>query len=190
MAYVKTGFSKPYVALYSNSGTTITYSSGQILARGVSVSLSANSSDSVNFYADNLLAESRSGVFTDGQVTLTVDGLSDTAEKLILNLPTADSNGFLNYGKNDPPFVAIGFVVRTMNLGVEYFQPIILTKCKFNPPTVEASTQEDVISFTAQELVANIYRDDSADTVWLKKGSYRSTEALAEADIKTVFGIS
>ena len=34
---VITGFSQPYVALYSESGGTVTYASGQILARGVSV---------------------------------------------------------------------------------------------------------------------------------------------------------
>lgn len=51
---VLTGFSKPYVAEYSASGNTVTYKSGMILARGVSVSLSVEASDDNIFYADNV----------------------------------------------------------------------------------------------------------------------------------------
>ena len=41
---VLTGFSLPYIALYSASTAgVVSYSSGQILARGVSVSLDVNS---------------------------------------------------------------------------------------------------------------------------------------------------
>lgn len=190
MANVTTGFSKPYVAIYSANNGTVTYSGGGILARGVSVSMSVNSADSTNFYADNIIAESLGGVFTDGEVTLTVDGLDADIEKLIFDLPTADANGFIDWGTSDPPFVGIGFIVRTMYLGVESFRPIILTKCKFNTPSIEARTQEDTIAFQTQELTATIMRDDTADKVWLKKGTLRTTEALAEADIKAVFNIA
>ena len=190
MANVKTGFSLPYVALYAESSGTVTYSSGQKLARGVSVSFSINAADSVNFYADNILAESAGGVFTDGEVTLTVDGLDTAAEKLIFNLPTAGADGFTSWGDDEAPFVGIGFIVRTMYLGVEGFQAIVLPKCKFNVPGLEAATQEDVIAFQTQELTAAIFRDDTAGKVWLKKGTVKTTEALAEADIKTMFSIS
>ena len=81
---VCTGFSKPYVALYTASGGAVTYSSGQLLARGVSVSASADQADDNNFYADNVIAETESGVFTSGELTLTVDGLLQAAEKLII----------------------------------------------------------------------------------------------------------
>lgn len=189
MANVTTGFSKPYVALYSESGGVVTYSSGRILARGVNVSMSVNSAEPTNFYADNSVRESVGGVFTDGEVTLTVDGLDATVEKLIFDLPAADSDDFVNWGESDPPFVGIGFIVRTMYLGVESFRAIVLTKCKFNTPSLEARTQEESIAFQTQELTATIMRDDTANKVWLKKGTLRTTEALAEADIKTVFNI-
>ena len=186
MANVKTGFSLPYVAIYSASGNTVTYSSGQRLARGVGVSLSVNSADSVNFYADNIVAESAGGVFTDGEVTLTVDGLDATAEKLIFNLGDPDTNGFTNWGDAEAPFVGIGFIVRTMYLGVEGFQAIVLPKCKFNMPSLDAQTQEDTISFQAQELTAAIFRDDTASRAWIKKGTVKTTEAAAEADLMAV----
>lgn len=190
MANVKTGFSLPYVAIYSASGTTVSYTSGQKLARGVSVSLSVNSADAVNFCADNIVAESAGGVFTDGEVTLTVDGLDAAAERLIFNLGAADANGFTAWGDTNPPFVGIGFIVRTMYLGVEGFQAIVLPKCKFNVPGLDAATQEETIAFQTQELTAAIYRDESADKAWIRKGTVKTTEALAEADIKTLFSIA
>ena len=41
---VCTGFSKPYVAVYSATGGTIKYESGQDLARGVDVSIEPETS--------------------------------------------------------------------------------------------------------------------------------------------------
>ena len=75
MAYVTTGFSLPYVALYSNPSGTNVYTSGQLLARGVSVSVEADTVDDNNFYADNILAETENGAVSGGTITLTVDGL-------------------------------------------------------------------------------------------------------------------
>ena len=190
MANVTTGFSLPYVALYAMSGSSVVYSSGMSLARGVNVSLSPDSSGDINFYADNIIAESAGGVFTTGTVTLTVDGLSEAAEKLVYNLPTAGSDGFVNYGSNSVPFVGVGFVVRSMNAGTEYWRAIVLPKVKFQTPGTEAATQEETIAFQTQELVASIFRDDTSNKTWLKKGSYKTTESAAEAEIKTLFSIT
>ena len=190
MANVTTGFSLPYVALYAVSGGTVSYSSGMVLARGVNVSLTPDSSGDINFYADNIIAESAGGVFTSGTVTLTVDGLSENAEKLILNLSAAGADGFVNYGSESVPYVGVGFVVRSMNNGTAYWRAVVLPKVKFNTPNVDAATQEDVISFQTQELTASIFRDDTTNKTWLKKGSYKTTEAAAEAEIKTLFSIT
>ena len=51
---VTTGFSKPIIAKYSNTGSTVTYTAPQILARGVSLSLDIDVADDNNFYADIL----------------------------------------------------------------------------------------------------------------------------------------
>ena len=87
------GFSKPYVAVYTNSGTTITYSDGRVLARGVDVSIEPETSDDNKFYADNTEAETDAGTFSGGTLSLTVDGLHQDAEALIMGLPAADSSG-------------------------------------------------------------------------------------------------
>lgn len=188
---VITGFSKPYVALYSAAGSTVTYSSGQLLARGVEVEIAPEVSDANNFYADNVVAETAAGIFTGGELTLTVDGLFQDAEALIMGTGTAGTDGFIAYGvDNTPPFVGVGFVIRYMSDGVTSYKPVVLPKCAFAPITVSAATQEDEIDWQTQELTASIFRDDSANGVWQYSGGEETTEAAAEAKIKTKLGIT
>lgn len=192
---VCTGFSLPYVAVYSNSGSTISYASGQKLARGVSVSVAPEVADNNNFYADNVLAESVNGMFTGGTVTLTVDGLLPAAEKLIFGLGTASTVSTVSvytYGDSaTPPYVGIGFIARYMSDGVTSYKAIVLTKCKFSLPTEEAATQEDQISWQTTALNATIMRDDSADHVWKYVGATEySSESAAEADLKKLLSIT
>lgn len=188
---VATGFSKPYVAVYTNDDTEVTYTNGQILARGVSVSLDVESSDDNNFYADNITAETAAGTFTSGTVTLTVDGLKAEAEKLLVGLPDADDDGFVAYGASQQiPYVGVGFVVRVQSGGVVSYIPIVLPKVVFNNPSLEAATQEDEIDWQTQELEGAILRDDTEETAWKYRGDNFATEALAEAAIKTKLQIA
>lgn len=188
---VVTGYSKPYVAVYSNSGTTVTYSDGQLLARGVSVEVSPESSDATNFYADNVAAETAAGRFTGGTVTLTVDGLLMDAEKLIMGLPTAGQDGFTEYGDNQAiPYCGVGWITRYMSGGVTFWVPEGLAKVAFEEVGNNAATQEEDIEFQTQELTANIFRSDDANHSWKFIGGEFSTEAAAEAALKTKLGIS
>lgn len=188
---VCTGFSKPYVALYANNNGTISYSSGQKLARGVEVSLDPNASDSNIFYADNIAAESVPGTFTNGTCTLTVDGLLAEARELIAGLPTADSDGFMHYGDNqNVPYVGLGFIMRYMSDGVTYYTPVILPKCSLQPESLAAATQEEEVDFQTEELEFNVLRDDSSNHDWKLLGGDLTTEAAAEALIQSKLGIT
>lgn len=188
---VLTGFSLPYVALYSANGGTVTYSSGKKLARGVSVELEPTVGDNNNFYADNVIAETAGGIMTGGQVTLTVDGLLETAEKLILGLPDADTNDWIHYGDAmSIPYVGIGFICRYQSEGVVTYTPVVLTKARFQTPSLSANTQEEDIEWQTQKLVADIARDDTASHDWKLVGEAQTTEALAEGMIKTMFNIT
>lgn len=181
---VITGFSYPYVALYSESGGTISYSSGQVLARGVSVDLSIDAADDNNFYADNVVAESATGMFGGGTCTLTVDGLLTAAEKLILGLPTADGDGWTAYGDSASiPYVGVGFIVRYMSDGVTTYVPVALPKVKFKMPNLSANTQEDEIDWQTQELEATILRDDSSNHTWKYVCAGQSDEATAQTKL-------
>ena len=191
---VITGYSMPKVAVYTYSNDAVTYSDLMPLARGVSVSMDVETSDSSDFYADNVLAESAGGRFTGGTVTLTVDGLKDAARKLIQGLPaettvTVDSKQVkvLDYDDRQVvPYVGIGFVVRYMENGVTSYVPVVLTKCIFDVDTIEASTQEDTIDFQTTDLSATIARDDTTNHLWRRIGEAQTTEADAEAVISAL----
>lgn len=181
---VITGFSNPYVALYSASGTTVTYSSGMALARGVEVSMDVESSSDNIFYANNQEAETAAGRFNGGTVTLTVDGLKTAAEKLILGLPEADADGFTPFGSDQViPNVGLGFVIRYMEDGVTSYVPVVMPKVVFDNPGIDAATQEAEIDWQTTELTATILRDDTANQNWLYRGAAVATEALADAAI-------
>ena len=188
---VCTGYSLPWIAKYTASAGVVTYSLAQRLARGVSVSVSANSSSDNKFYADNQVAESADGVFTDGTVELVVDGLLDSARKLIYGLPTADSDGWIDEGDSAvAPYIGIGFIARFMSGGVTTYVPYIIKKTKFAVEGLEAATQEAEIAFQTQTLNANIFRDDTTNHAWRKIGEECQTEAAAELMIKTYFNVS
>ena len=187
---VTTGFSKPYVAVYAESGGTISYTSGQQLARGVDVTIAPETSDDNNFYADNVLAEVVASEFTGGTLTLTVDGLLPAAEKLIYGLPTAGADDWTAYGDDMAiPYVGVGFIIRQQSDGAVTFTPVVLCKCKFSLKEDTAATQEDAIDWQTQSLEATILRGDDANRTWKYLGGEFATEALAEAALKTKLNI-
>lgn len=188
---VITGFSKPYVAVYTNNGGIVTYSDGMVLARGVSVSLAPESSEDNNFYADNVTAESVSGVFTGGTATLTVDGLNPPARALAMGLPAAGDDGWTGQGDDtEPPYLGVGYIVRYMSGGETVYVPTVLTKTKMAIPSEDAATQEDEIAWQTTPLDFNLMRDDTANHNWRFIGADFTTEAAAEAALKTKLGIA
>jgi len=186
---VCTGFSKPWVAVYGNVGTVVTYSSAQQLARGVSVNLQPESSEDNNFYADNVVAESGAGEFIGGTVELEVDGLFRDTEDLIFGAPAAVDGWVADGDEASAPFCGVGFIVRWMSEGVTTFQPVVLPKVKFNIPEEERATQEDEIDWQTTTLVATLMRDDTANKNWRYRGSAFSTEAEAEEALKEFLGV-
>lgn len=187
---VCTGFSKPYVALYSASGTTVTYTSGMALARGVDVSIEPETSEDNNFYADNVIAESASGTFTGGTVSLTVDGLKADAERLIMGLPAAVDDWTDYNDEQAVPNVGIGFIARYQEAGAVTYVPIVLAKCQFQQVPLSAATQEEEIDWQTQSLTATLMRSDDAKHTWKSIGADQTTEAAAEAALKTKLGIT
>lgn len=187
---VCTGFSKPYVAIYGAEAGIISYTEGQILARGVNVSIEPNTSDDNKFYADNQEAESAAGAFTGGTLTLTVDGLFVAAERLIMGLPTPDDKGFTVYGDNQKaPNMGVGYIARYMSDGVTTYTPTVLSKVKFNQLSSDAATQEDEIDWQTQELTATIMRGDDENHNWKKVGKSYNSEDEAEKALQEELGI-
>lgn len=188
---VCTGFSKPYVARYSANAGIINFTGGRRLARGVNVSLEPEASNDNNFYADNQTAESASGVFTRGTVTLTVDGLFMDAERFIQGLPAAGSDGWVGYGDSkETPDIAVGYIARYMSGGVTTYVPTVLPKTKFGLFNQSAATQQEEIDWQTQELTANVMRADNANHDWKFVAETEfATEEEAERALQTKLGI-
>ena len=187
---VITGYSKPWVALYAASGTTVTYSNAMPLGRGVSVNISPDDATDNAFYADNVEAENGGRIFGSGSAAITVDGLKAAARKLIYGLDEADASGWVHYGEAQVvPAVGFGCVVRYMEDGVTTYEPLVLPKIMFAPEGLEAETQEEEIEWQTTELSAQIYRDDTANKDWRLDGTAQETEALAEQAVKTKLGV-
>lgn len=192
---VITGYSMPYVALYESNEGTITYSNVMPLARGVNVNISADSGDGVNFYADNVVAESVGGVFTGATATMVVDGLKEAARRLIMGLPAAETlevdganYNVLTYDdRQQIPYVGIGFCVRYMEEGKTSYSAVIFNKAAFSVDGLEANTQEDTIEFQTTELTATLMRDDSQYHPWRKIVEELPDEATAVNAILSLF---
>ena len=181
-SFVTTGFSLPYVALYSQVGGVVTYSSGQKLARGVSVAVDATVVEDNNFYG--------------GTLTLTVDGLDMAARRKIFGLPAAASagtySGWTAFGDEATmPFVGVGFIRRIMYQGTTYYQAVLFPKCKFAYDGEDAATQEDQISWQTRELSATFMRDDTAHHNWKYVHETQFTsESAAETALKALMSIT
>lgn len=191
---VTTGFSMPYIAKYSATGGSVTYTDGVDLARGVDVEIAAESSDENNFYTNNVLAESAGARFTSGTLSLTIDGLLENARKLAFGLPepsTVQANGksvkVYDYDdQQEVPYLGFACVMRTMEDGVTYYTPVVLTKIQFTAETMAAATQEEEIEWQTTPLEANILRDDSATHKWKRIGERQTSEADAVAVYKAI----
>lgn len=194
---VTTGFSEPYVAKYSNTGATVTYSGGMKLGRGVSMSVDVKSAEDNNFFADDQIAESETGIMTSASGTFTVDGLEPEAATLILGLPekgqeTIKESPVDVYDYDDRmavPYVGVGVLRRVMMKGVTTWEPIVFTKVKFNIPGDEAETQEDQIEWQTQDLDASIVRDDTEKHRWKREFARQTTKAAAVAILKGYLNI-
>ena len=196
---VITGYSKPYVAKYSATGGTVTYSGGMVLARGVSVSINPEVSNSNPFHADNVEAETVPGTFTGGTANLVVDGLLNEAESFIFGLPEPEQ---LSYGESKTvdvyaygegvqiPYVGVGFIIRYMSGGVTTYVPMVLTKARFQTAGTEAATQEESIDWQTQTLTVDLMRDDSSDRNWRKFAEGQATEEDAEEILKAMLNIT
>lgn len=184
---VAIGFSKPYVADYVNTAGTISFENAQILARGVGVSIDVDSADDNVFYADNQSAETDTGSFTGGSLTLTVDGLFTAAARFLYGYAEADTDGWVAVDDTAKTgYKAVGYIGKYMSDGVITYVPTILVKCSFNQPGEELNTQEDEIDWQTTEIEGRILRGDDANHTWkyITENGY-ATEALAEAALQT-----
>lgn len=189
---VRVGFSCPYVATYVNTSGTISYAGATRLARGVSVSLSPEMSDTNNFYADNAVQETDGGKFTGGTASLTCDDPLAAAKALIEGTAAADTNGWVKHGDSaERPFVGLGWIVEYVSEGVHSYVPTVVRKAKLNNIADEANTMEDGIEYQTITIEFDLFKDDSTnhDWKWVNEAGF-STEAAAVTALETALGVT
>ena len=192
------GVSKPYVAKYSNTDTTVSYTSGQILDKMTEIDISINSAEDNNFYADNSIAESDSS-FSGGSVTVNTADLGPEATALVLGItpvPIADIvitdedvNELIFDDDQRSPYLGFGCIIKKRVNNVDQWRAIILTKIMFAVPNDAATTQGETIEWQTPQLTGTIMRDDSAKHAWKREATF-TTEAQAEAYIKARLSIT
>lgn len=193
------GLSKPYYAIYSATGSTITYSEGGLIGKATEMSLELEGADSNVLYADNGPAES-DNQFAGGTLTITTDDLLPAPMLAILGLKqqTLTLSGGATEGPKwivydddqSIPYVGFGGVIKAKQSGAIKWIAVVLTKVQFSNPGINAVTQGETIEWQTKELTATVLRDDSTSHVWQMQSTPLDTEADAEAAVKQALGIT
>lgn len=193
------GVSKPYVAKYSNTDSTVTYTAGQILDKMTQLDATINSAENNNFYADNAIAETDRS-FSGGTLTVNTADLGPEASALILGItPVAiseiegvtdeDVNELIFDDDQQNPYLGFGCIIKKRVNNEDKWRAIIFTKIQFAVPSDAATTQGETIEWQTPTLSGTIMRDDSAKHTWKREATF-TTEAQAEAYIKARLGIT
>ena len=190
------GLSKPYYAIYSNTGTSVTYSGCEVLAKAVELSVELDGGDTNVLYADNGPAESATQ-FSGGTLTITTDDLlpESVAPLLGLTLQAVTNESIqtttpkeLVFGESQViPYVGFGVVIKKQQSNVIKYMAIVFPKVQFSNPGVSAVTQGETIEWQTPELTATIMRDDTTTHNWCRC-SLLDSEADAEAYITQLLG--
>ena len=193
-----TGVSYVVVADYVAPGGIESYRNGQRLARVVNFSVNVETDKDNEFYADNVVAESESGMFSAGTLSLTVDGMNPAVSRYVQGLPepkTVTVGGQQievtgTGGAANAPYVGVGIIVEHRSGGQRIYVPYIFTKCRFRQPGLTANTRTRTIDWQTQDLTVDLHRDDTADNNWkLQLGDY-TTEAEAQAALNAALSVT
>lgn len=193
------GVSKPYYAVYSAVGSTVSYSGGGIMGKATEVGVEIETTDDNNLYADNSIAET-DRQFAGGTLTISPDDLSQEVSKAILGLKEvalSDIDGITDQDvqeliyddDQETPYLGVGFIVKKQVHGATRWRAVVLTRVMFSIPADAATTQGETIEWQVPELTATITRDESEKHTWKKEATF-TTEAQAEAYIKARLNIT
>lgn len=194
----KIGLSKPYIAVYSNTGSTVTYGTAKLLGKAVSLELSLEGGSDNILYADNAPAES-DNQFSGGTLTITTDDIDAAVFKEVLGLvEEAISGTGLPAGAkwevfNDnqaTPYLGFGGIVKKKVSGAVKYMAVAFDKIQFNNPSLSVNTQGETIEWQTDEMGAKIMRSDKTTHDWRRHSTLVDSEADAEAILLSYFNPS
>lgn len=193
------GVSKPYYAVYSNTGTTVKYAEGGVAGKATELNIEIEAAEDNALYADNTIAENDTS-FAGGTLTVSTDDLTPEVATAILGVTSQaldaidgvtdeDVNELIYDDDQTSPYLGFGIIIKKKHLNEYKWRAIVLTKIQFAIPSDAAVTQGETIEWQVPELTATIMRDDSAKHMWKREATF-TTEAQAEAYIKNRLSIT
>lgn len=192
------GLSKPYAAVYSNTGSTVTYASGALCGKAVNLDISLDDGSDNILYADNAPAES-DNQFAGGSLTLTTDDLYADVMVNFLGMEeeavsgTGMPAGAKWYKNNDNqviPYLGFGAIAKKKVNGEVKYVAIVFHKIQFANLSQSIATQGESIDWQTPEINATLMRSDNEDHDWRWISSDLDSEADAEKLIKSLLNIA
>ncbi|MBQ6404219.1 MAG: hypothetical protein IJI27_09975 [Oscillospiraceae bacterium] len=194
----KIGLSKPYVANYSNTGTTVTYSSVGVIGRYTELQINLDDSEDNDFYSDNAVSEN-DNQFPGGTAAITTDDLSPEAMVKALGMVREQITGvsgvttegaawIVNNDNQQLPFLGLGGIIKKKQNGAIGYVAVVLDKVRFRNMSNSFTTQGRTIEWQTSSLTADIYRSDRATHDWRRFSTVFPTEAEAEAALVAYLG--
>ena len=194
----KIGLSKPYVANYSNNGTTVTYSNVGVIGRYTELQINLDNSEDNDFYSDNAVSET-DNQFPGGTAAITTDDLSPEAMVKALGMVQEQITGvsgvttegaawIVNNDNQQLPFLGLGGIIKKKQNGAIGYVAVVLDKVRFRNMSNSFTTQGRTIEWQTSSLTADIYRSDRATHDWRRFSTVFPTEAEAEAALVAYLG--
>lgn len=193
----KIGLSKPYYALYTANGESVTYSDGGLLGKFTELSIELESGDANILYADDSPAESDK-TFAGGTATVTTDDLLASVMLPVLGLKsekisdavTADASWLIFDDEQEIPYVGIGGIIKKKVNNKTKYVGFVLDKVQFANPGVSAVTQGETIEWQTHALSADIMRSDKDKHPWFRMTSELDSASEAESAVKAYLSIT
>lgn len=183
------GLSKPYIATYTASSGTVTYSSGKSLGMATDFSIVTDGKDPAILYADNGPAESVA-TFGGGTATLGVHKLTLAELTSLLGQDYVSSTGAEFKADVAAPYRGLGVIAMNVSGGAITYTAIVLYKVQCKQPDVTLVTKGESVEYQVPSLEFAILRDDTSDGKWMWMQDGFSTEAAAETALKAKLSIT
>ena len=194
------GLSRPYIARYTNAGSTVSYAGGRLLGKATELSIDLNDNNSNILFADNAPAE-QDNQFSGGTLTITTDELRPQAlisalgvvsESLsaVTDITTPGAAWLICNDNQSIPYVGFGAVAMKKINGAIKYVGIVLDKVQLSNPNESITTKGETIEWQTPQLSGTIFRSDNSTHSWKRITTPLDTEAEADLAVREYLGIS
>ena len=194
------GLSRPYIARYTNAGSSVSYAGGRLLGKATELSIDLNDNNNNILFADNAPAES-DNQFSGGTLTITTDDLRPQAlisalgvisESLsaVTDITTPGAAWLICNDNQSIPYVGFGAIAMKKINGAIKYVGIVLDKVQLSNPNESITTKGDTIEWQTPQLSGTIFRSDNSTHSWKRITTPLDTEAEADLAVREYLGIT